>query len=121
MSEVVAILGASPKADRFSNKALHLLQQYGHEVLLVNPVHKEIDSTPVYPSLAELPKKVDTLTLYVGAPISTKAEAEILKLNPRRVIFNPGAENSALAKKLQTAGIKTIEACTLVLLRANQF
>jgi hypothetical protein len=42
-------------------------------------------------------------------------------LKPRRVIFNPGSENEALAKKLREAGIEVVEACTLVLLRSEAF
>ena len=46
---------------------------------------------------------------------------QILKLKPKRVIFNPGTENSSLEKTLTDAGIAIEEACTLVLLRTNQF
>jgi uncharacterized protein len=45
----------------------------------------------------------------------------IIAQNPRRVIFNPGAENPEFEKKLQDKGITTIEACTLVLLGTGQY
>jgi hypothetical protein len=37
------------------------------------------------------------------------------------VIFNPGAENTALVAELEKAGIACEEACTLVLLNTGQF
>ena len=54
------------------------------------------------------------LALQVGA-------INILNLKPRRVIFNPGSENYALVTKLKEAGIEVVQACTLVMLRTEQF
>ncbi len=75
----------------------------------------------VSPSLAALTGPVDTLTLYVSPEISAKASEEILALGAKRVIFNPGTENPALAAALQKKGAQTVEACTLVMLRTGQF
>lgn len=41
--ERVAILGASDKPDRYSNKALHLLREHGHEDIPVHPAIPEIE------------------------------------------------------------------------------
>jgi hypothetical protein len=46
---------------------------------------------------------------------------EIIAAKPGRVIFNPGTEHPEMAKRFQAAGIKTMEACTLVLLSTGQF
>jgi hypothetical protein len=59
--------------------------------------------------------------MYVGPAISAGLTEKLTALRPRRVIFNPGAENSALAGALQKAGIACEEACTLVLLNTGQF
>ncbi|MCB0680934.1 MAG: CoA-binding protein, partial [Saprospiraceae bacterium] len=40
----------------------------------------------------------------------------LLKLRPRRIIFNPGAENPELARLASAEGIEVESACTLVLL-----
>jgi predicted CoA-binding protein len=119
--EKVAILGASDDPQRYSYKAFKMLQEYGHEPILVNPSLTSIEGLDVKKSLLEIGVKADTLTMYVNARISSSLEKEILALHPGRVIFNPGAENPALAEKLQDAGIEVEEACTLVLLRTDQF
>lgn len=121
MSQMVAILGASQNPDRFANKAFRLLREYGHTPLPVTPKFAELDGVRAYPTLADLPGAVDTLTMYVGPAISSKLSDEILKLKPGRVIFNPGSENPELQAKLKAARIPFVEACTLVLLRTNQF
>ena len=51
----------------------------------------------------------------------TRAAGAPATLKPRRVIFNPGAENAALAEALEKAGIGCEEACTLVLLNTGLF
>ncbi len=122
MGEKVAILGASPKPERYAYKAFQLLKEYGHTPLLVNPhsKEKEIEGYLMHSKLGDL-KSFDTLTLYVGPAISTQLESEILASKPKRVIFNPGTENPALAAKLVAQGAEVVEGCTLVMLKTNQF
>ncbi len=117
----VVILGASKKAERYSNMALKRLVGAGHEVFPVNPALDEIDGLRVFRSLSEVPLPVDTVTLYVG-PKSVLEEAErILALKPRRVISNPGTETPEFAARARELGIDYLEACTLVLLSTGQF
>lgn len=119
--ETVAVVGASPLKDRYSNKAMALLSEYGHTPVPVAPRYDTIDSRTVYNSLAEIPEPIDTVTMYVGVPRQEKIIEEILALGPRRVIFNPETENPEVYGRLKAAGIRVQEACTLVLLRTNQY
>jgi predicted CoA-binding protein len=122
--EVVAVLGASSDTSRYSYKAMELLKQYGHQALPIHPRETEVAGEKVFPTLRDLINKrikVDTLTMYVNPALSTKVQQEIIDLKPKRVIFNPGSENPDLEKVLTSNGIKVEEACTLVLLRTNQY
>ena len=84
-------------------------------------VHSEIEGLPATQSLAEIKEPVDTPTLYVGPQRLTPLISDILRLAPRRVIFNPGTESPEAAAALDRAGITHLEACTLVLLQTGQF
>ena len=118
----VAILGASQKPERYSNKALKALLAAGHEVIPINPAQKEIETIPCEPNLAALPpNSIHTLTIYLSPKHSTSLLAHILRLNPKRIIFNPGTENSELIEPLTKAGIEIIEGCTLVMLSIGTF
>lgn len=117
----VVVVGASSKPERYSNRAVRLLVQHGHEVVPVHPAASSIEGLPVVRSLEDVRGHVDTLTLYVSAERSSALESEITRLHPERVIFNPGAENPDLLAILEAQGILTEEACTLVLLSTNQF
>lgn len=119
--ERVVILGASDNPERYSHRALLLLKQHGHEVVPVHPKLVVIEETPVVADLSAIKGPVDTVTMYVGAAISTGLKDKLIALNPNRVIFNPGAENGTLAASLAEAGISCEEACTLVLLQTGQF
>lgn len=120
-AETVAILGASPKPDRYAYKAFELLREYGHRPIPINPAFPEILGEKCYPKISDAPEPIDTVTLYLGEARSNPLIDEIIEAKPRRIIMNPGAENSALAEKAKDAGIEVVEDCTLVMLRAGQF
>lgn len=119
--ERVVIIGASNNPERYSHRALLLLRKHGHEVVPVHPKLAEIEGVPVVADVGLISGPVETVTMYVGAAISSGLQDKLIALKPRRVIFNPGAENAPLAGALQKAGIACEEACTLVLLNTGQF
>lgn len=116
-----AVLGASPNEERYSFRAVRMLKEYGFIPIPVHPAGHTVDGIVCVKSLSDIEKEVDTLTVYVNAKISDNEYDNIIKLNPRRVIFNPGADNWVLANKLKEKGIEVIHACTLVMLRTGQF
>ncbi len=117
----VVVMGASNKPDRYSNKAVRLMLEHGHEVIPVHPRLDEVEGLKVVHRLDEISGTVDTLTLYVGPDASSAATDAILQLHPGHVIFNPGSENTDLETRLDQAGIAHEHACTLVLLNTGQF
>jgi predicted CoA-binding protein len=120
-AKTVAIIGASPKPDRYSHKAFEMLREYGHRPVPINPAFKEVLGEPCYPNIKAAPGPIDTVTLYLRHERSTPLINDILEIKPRRIIMNPGAENSALASRAEAAGIEVVEGCTLVMLRTGQF
>lgn len=117
----VLVLGASPKKDRFSNKAVRELLKNGHEVIPVHPTAEKVEGLKVISDLSKVEGQIDSLSLYLSPDLSSKQKDLIKDLNPKRVIFNPGTENVELERYLQKNGIKTQRACTLVLLASGRF
>ena len=117
----VAVLGASDKPERYSNKAVNLLRQKGYSVVPVHPSLNEIDEIPVVNNLISIKEPVHTLSIYVSPEHISAHIDDIIKLKPGRVILNPGTESDELEQALTENNIPFQEACTLVLLKTGQF
>jgi predicted CoA-binding protein len=119
--ETVVVLGASPKPERYAHQAFHRLREEGHRVIPVHPALDSLAGVPVAHRLEEVEEEVDTVTVYVSRQVSGSLAGALIALHPRRVIFNPGAENPELMQVLVAEGIEAEEACTLVLLKAGLY
>lgn len=117
----VAILGASNNPARYSFKTQILLQECGHKPLPVSLQETQILGIPAVKQLSDINEEVDTLTIYVNPQHLRGMLPQIEALKPRRVIFNPGSEDSIAMERLRSQGVEVEEACTLVLLRTDQF
>jgi predicted CoA-binding protein len=116
----VLVYGASKNPSRYAYIATELLLQHGHEVFLVGIKKGEVLGLTIQQDQPLL-QDIDTVTLYVGPANQDGLIDYLQSINPRRVIFNPGTENSVLEEALLKRGIEVEEACTLVLLHTGQF
>ena len=120
MQKKTVVLGASQNEERYSNMAVKKLVAHKHPVTAIGNkegIINEIKIIKENPSIND----VDTVTLYLNPQNQKPYYDYILSLNPKRIIFNPGTENEELEKIANEKGIKTLEACTLVLLSTNQY
>ncbi len=112
----VAILGASPKPDRISHQAVQRYRAAGWTVIPINPAGEAVDGLPALRTLDEITAPVDIVCLYVNPSIGLPLVDAIAAHKPRIVWLNPGTESPELIAALQAKGLKTVEACTLVVL-----
>ncbi len=115
------VLGASLKEHRYSNRAIRSLQENGHDVVAVGNRTGQVGNVEVQREMPRDEESIDTVTLYLSARNQEPYEDRILDLSPRRIIFNPGAENDDLAEKARARGIEPLNACTLVMLATDQY
>lgn len=118
--QLTLVLGASENTDRYSNKAIRMLREYGYPVVAMGLREGQVLDVPI----SKNPLKdisVDTVTLYLNPQNQLPHYQYLLSLHPRRIIFNPGTENPELMELANQQGIETLEACTLVLLSTNQY
>jgi hypothetical protein len=120
MNKPTLVLGASLHSERYSYKAIQLLQQYEHTVYAVGAKKGRVGDINIEDSITDI-DEIHTVTLYLNPQHQQQYVTEILALQPKRVIFNPGTENPALLQLLTEAGIPCMEACTLVMLRTGQY
>lgn len=60
----VAVVGASPKHHRASNRVMAFLARHGYDTVAVNPGHDSIDGIPCYPKLADVPGGIDMVDIF---------------------------------------------------------
>lgn len=115
------VLGASSNPERYAYKATLKLAQNGHEVVPVGLREGKIENHQIRTNMP-IVEGVDTVTMYVGQKNQSVYYDYILnQLKPKRIVFNPGAENKELEKLAHSKGIATEEACTLVLLSLGNY
>lgn len=120
MNTKTLVIGASEHAARYSNRAILALLQKGHQVLALGKQKGQVKGVDIKTEIST-DIDVDTVTLYINPKHQEQYEDFLIQLKPKRVIFNPGTENPQLQKKLESKGIDTLNACTLVLLATNQY
>lgn len=114
------VLGATPHPNRYANLAVHALLRHRHEVVPVGIRKGEVAGLTILNDKPLVPD-VDTITLYVGPQRQPEYYDYLLSLHPRRIIFNPGTENPELEALARSAGIETVEGCTLVMLSIGTY
>jgi len=119
-SKKTLVLGASTNPARYSFLAINRLRNHGHEVVAIGKNEgkvKDVNIISARPQIDDL----DTVTLYLNEQNQKQYYDYIFSLKPKRIIFNPGAENEELEQLAKDRGIQPLEACTLVMLSTGQF
>ncbi len=114
------VLGASTNPERYSYRATEMLSDHGYSVVPVGIKKGAINQTPIEQELP-MEENIHTITLYLNQQRQQEYYEQILALNPKRLIFNPGSENDEFEKMASEQGIETVEACTLVMLSTGTY
>jgi predicted CoA-binding protein len=120
MLKKTLVLGASEHSWRYSSRAIERLLAAGHEVVAIGKRKGSIHQVKIQ-TLADSIPAVHTVSIYLNARQQKMYYDFLVRLKPQRVIFNPGTENPELEQQLEQSGIKTIRACTLVMLSTGQY
>jgi uncharacterized protein len=116
------VLGASTNPDRASYTALHMLTDAGVPVHAVGQKAGIVAGVAIFQDTEDLSgQPIHTVTLYMNAQRQAEWADYILGIHPKRIIFNPGAENPQLFAAAKAQGIECLNACTLVMLNFGQF
>lgn len=114
------VLGASSNPSRYSYLAINNLRKKGHDVVAIGKHTGKVNDVEIVSEEKQI-ENLDTVTLYLNPTHQRNYYQYIFSQHPKRIIFNPGAENEELAALAKEKGINTIEACTLVLLSTGQY
>jgi len=114
------VLGASENPARYSYLAINRLKNHNHPVVAIGRRKGKVAGVEIDKEKTPF-TGIDTVTLYLNAANQKEYYDYIIALHPKRIIFNPGAENEELAELAMQNNIKPLEACTLVMLNTGQY
>jgi len=120
MHKTTLIIGASENPERYSNKAALSLMKHGHSIYLLGSKSGQINGVKIETEKINY-NNIDTVTLYINSSLQAQYKEYIYSLKPKRIIFNPGTENSQFFNEASEKGIDCLEACTLVLLSIGNY
>jgi predicted CoA-binding protein len=90
-----AVIGATDNAEKYGNRIFKNLTNRGYEVYPVNPNLKEIEGVKCYPSLADVPVKVDVVDFVVPPKVTESILKECKRLGLDHIWLQPGSESDA--------------------------
>lgn len=115
----IAIVGASPKPERDSNRVTRYLVEKGYQVFPVNPGHagSEIAGQTCYASLKDIPQPIHMIDVFRKTDAIPGLLEEVLALNPLPLTFwlQLDIRDDEAAKKAEAHGIKVVmNRCTKI-------
>jgi predicted CoA-binding protein len=90
-----AIVGATNNTKKYGNEIFKNLTSRGYEVYPVNPNLKELEGVKCYPSLTDIPVKVDVVDFVVPPAVTETTLKECQRLGLDRIWLQPGSESEA--------------------------
>ena len=122
MNKKTLIVGATTNPNRYAYLAAERLARHQQDFIPIGIKKGEVLGQSIV-DLKDKPalENIHTVTMYLGAKNQKEWEDYILSLHPKRIIFNPGAENPSLENKASEMGIEALQACTLVMLGSGQY
>jgi hypothetical protein len=110
----VAILGASANRAKFGNRSVRAHAAAGWEVVPVNPKGGTIERLAVARALAEVPRPVERISVYLPPPTTLALLPEMAALAPAEVWFNPGSADAHVFAEARRLGLPAIDGCSIV-------
>ncbi|KLU62890.1 CoA binding domain protein [Peptococcaceae bacterium CEB3] len=112
---VWAVIGVSLDPAKYGNKVYFQLKKAGYTVYGVNPKLQEIEGERIYPNLAALPVKPDSVSVVVPPKATEQVVQDCITLGIKRVWMQPGSESAEAIRQGGENGLDVIhDQCVLV-------
>jgi predicted CoA-binding protein len=112
--KTVAVIGASSDRRKFGNRAFRAYRDEGYTVIPINPNESSVEGVSTYPSVMDVPEKIDMATVYVPPEIGITLLEGFERKQIAEIWINPGAESDQLIAEARRRKLNVIEACSIV-------
>jgi predicted CoA-binding protein len=110
-----AVVGATDNETKYGNRIFKNLTKRGYEVYPVNPNLKEIEGTKCYPTLTDIPVKVDVVDVVVPPKVTESILKDCKKLGLTNIWLQPGSESDTAIAFCKDNGFKVVyDTCVML-------
>ena len=106
--KTVAVVGMSPKPERPSHYVGMYLKEQGYDIIPVNPGHKEIAGMTSYPSLLDIPVKVDVVDVFRRPEHAVPISEAAVEIGSKALWLQDGVINDEAAKLAEDASLLVV-------------
>ena len=107
-TQVIAVVGLSPKTDRPSYKVASYLKDQGYKIIPVNPSAKEILNEICYPDLIAISGPVDVVDIFRKSEDVPAIVEEAIRKGAKVVWMQEGVINEGAAKQAKESGLLVV-------------
>jgi predicted CoA-binding protein len=105
---VIAIVGLSDNKERYSYRVGSFLKSRGYEVIPVNPKYETVLGLKSYPSLLDIPNKIDIVDIFRKPEAVGPIVDDAIKIGANVVWMQEGVINESAAQKAKEAGLEVV-------------
>jgi predicted CoA-binding protein len=110
-----AIVGATNNPQKYGYHIFKNLRNRGYEVYPVNPRLNELEGVRCYPSLADIPIKVDVVDFVVPPKVTEQILRECKRLGLNRIWLQPGSESETAIAFCTDNNLKVVHGVCVML------
>ena len=104
----IAMVGASSNPDKASYGIMQKLQRAGYRVIPVNPRESEILGEPSYPSLVDVPERIDIVDVFRRAEDTPGIANEAVTIGAKALWLQSGIASEDAAERATKGGLITV-------------
>jgi uncharacterized protein len=111
-ARTIAIVGASSNPDKASHGIMQKLQHVGYKVIPVNPRETEILGERSYPSLLDVPERIDIVDVFRRAEDTPAIADEAVTIGAKALWLQTGIVSEDAAARAEAGGLVVVmDAC----------
>ena len=109
-ARTIAMVGASDRPDRPSNRVMKILQDQGYRVIPVNPqiTGEHIHGEYVWRELAQIGEPIDIVDIFRRPEAAGQAVDDAIAIGAKAVWMQIGVINEEAARRAEGAGLKVV-------------
>lgn len=104
----IAVVGLSPDPEKPSHEVAAYLKRAGFRIIPVNPACREILGERCYPTLADVPDRVDIVDVFRRSEFLPEIVEQAVAKGARVVWMQEGIVNQAAAARAEAAGLAVV-------------